>query len=475
MCLRPIQPEPTTVHTRCAPHRHRRGMTAVIAVIYLTLFSTLAIGFYTSTSMSVKVVSNDRDVTVALSAAESGMQFMKYQLSRVTIPPTHTDPAIVITDVEEDLEAHLSSSRDVGDLGMSRSGLVISVPSDAGASIPLDGVANGASFSATITALPNVDNKLAVTVTGRYGGATRTVVMDYDRQQIPTSIYTYAIASRGAIVLGKGNVTSVDPMNALTINAMSARESTHNAVTVSGGTLGGNLSVLMGSDVDFTKGSVGGYSTQAMVLANTSYLPDAPEFPIVDTSVFKTYATNTFVNGTKTQKNIRVPAGTNPKFNGGDTVNGILYVESPNTVTFNGNFNMNGIIVFESKAGANTLNFSGNMSQTTAPSGAEFENVRAASNISILAPTALVNMTGSTGSYLRGSVIVDRFTFNGAADIRIDRGTLMTLNEGMNSAIFSGSKSVKFTATGEDNAPTTGLSYSSFFAPQGSSYRELVQ
>jgi hypothetical protein len=450
-------------------------MTAVIAMIYLGLFSTLAIGFYSSTTMSVKVVSNDRDGLVALSAAESGMQFLKYHLSRVSVPPTLTDPAAVIANVAGDLDANLDSSRDMGTASIGLSGMVISLPASGQPPIAVGGVASGATFSATITALPGVDNKLVVSVTGTYGATSRTVAMDYDRQQIPTSIYTYAIASRGGILLEKGLVTSTDPADATTIHAMSAKENTHNAVQVKGGTLGGNLSVLVGSDVDFTKGSVGGSSTRATVLANTSYLPDAPEFPVINTSVFKTFATNTYVNNGRTQTNIRVPPGTNPRFNGGDTVNGILYIESPNTVTFNGNFNMAGIIVFENKTGTNTLNFSGNMSQTPAPSGSQFASIRAASNVAILAPTATVNMTGSTGSYLRGSLIADRFTFNGAADIRIDRGTLMTLNTGMNSAVFSGSKSIKFTATGEDNAPTTGVSYSSAFAPQGSSYQELLQ
>ena len=464
----------TVNHTKRS-RRRRRGMTAVIAMIYLALFSTLAIGFYSSTSLSMKVVGNDRDGVIALAAAESGMQFMKYQLSQVAVHPSNTVPADVIADVMADLQTNLASSRDIGSSTIGQSGLVISLPAANGATIPFNGVAPGAAFSATITHLPGINNTLVVRVTGEYAGTRRTVTMDYDRQQIPTTIYNYAIASKGAIVLGKGEVTSADPADAESIKAMSAKPNTHNAVIVNGGTLGGDLTVLSDSDVDFHKGTVGGASTAALVLANTTYLPDAPEFPVVNTSIFKSYATNVYSSGAKTQTNIRVPAGTNPHFNGGDKVNGILYIESPNTVTFNGNFDMAGIIVFEDKVGTNALNFSGNMSQTPAPSGTQFDAIRAASSVSILAPTAAVAMTGSTGSFLRGSVIADRFTFNGAADIRIDRGTLMTLNDGMNSAVFSGSKAVKFTATGADNAPTTGVTYSAFFGPKASTYSELMQ
>jgi hypothetical protein len=462
------------------PHRRRllrarhRGMTAVIAMIYLGLFSTLAVGFYQATTMSIRVVHNDRDVAMALAAAESGMQYMKYQMSRVSIPPTHTDPAVVVQDVVDDMTVNLASSRDFDGLSVGLDGLVASIPSDPDKAISIPGLGGGAKFRATITGLPGVDNKVVVAVTSTYGETARTIVMDFNRQQIPTTIYNYAVASKGGITLTKGDVTSVDPAESETITAMSAKELTDNAVTVNGGLLGGDLAVLDGSDVDFIKGSVGGSTIASTVMGNVTYMPTAPEFPIVDTSVFKAYATNVYSNK-KTQGNIRIPPNTNPKFNGGDTVNGIMYIESPNTVTFTGNFNMAGIIVFENKAGTNVLDFSGNMSQSPAPSGSEYDAVRSASNISILAPTASVTMTGSTGSYLRGSVIVDRYTFAGAADIRIDRGTLMTLNPGLNSAVFKGAKSVKFTATGEDNAPTTGLSYSSYFQPEGSSYQELIQ
>ena len=86
-----------------------------------------------------------------------------------------------------------------------------------------------------------------------------------------------------------------------------------------------------------------------------------------------------------------------------------------------------------------------------------------------------MSMTGSSGGNVSGNIIVKTFSFKGAADLTIDKGTLMTLSPSNNSAVFNTAKSVKFTATGANNQPTAGLSYNSYFAPEADSYVELTQ
>src|SRR3954451_13739685 len=66
--------------------RKRRGLASMLAMLYLVLFSALALGFYAATTTSNEVVSNDKLIAGAQAAAESGMDFMRYQLSLVTIP-----------------------------------------------------------------------------------------------------------------------------------------------------------------------------------------------------------------------------------------------------------------------------------------------------------------------------------------------------------------------------------------------------
>jgi hypothetical protein len=82
-------------------------------------------------------------------------------------------------------------------------------------------------------------------------------------------------------------------------------------------------------------------------------------------------------------------------------------------------------------------------------------------------------MSGSTDSLLRGNVIIGSFEFNGSADIQIDRGTLMAYNEGPNAVYFNG-KNIKFTATGGNNVPTQGVSFSTYYMADPTSYQELL-
>ena len=64
----------------------RRGLTSLLAMLFLIVFAALSVGFYAQTNMSVQVSNNERRSKEALAAAEAGLQFIRYQLSRVTIP-----------------------------------------------------------------------------------------------------------------------------------------------------------------------------------------------------------------------------------------------------------------------------------------------------------------------------------------------------------------------------------------------------
>src|SRR5262245_3767571 len=66
---------------------HRRGVTAVLAMLYLTLMASLALGFYTASNTAVLVSTNEQRVERARLAAESGLDFARFHLTRVSLPP----------------------------------------------------------------------------------------------------------------------------------------------------------------------------------------------------------------------------------------------------------------------------------------------------------------------------------------------------------------------------------------------------
>ncbi|MGH7180053.1 MAG: hypothetical protein ACREJC_21930 [Tepidisphaeraceae bacterium] len=450
----------------------RRGAAALIAMLYLVLLSTMAIGFYSAMSTAVQVSANDDHIARAQTAAESGLEFMRYQLSRVTIPP-NTEPSEVLDQLYADLQTQLDDTYNLTASGqqITRDENTVLIPSS-GATISLDPSTAG-SFNATIT---DWLGEIVVKVEGHYGTAnvTRAITLDFTRQAHSSTVFDFAVASRGQIVMKKGavtTVTGVDPKIATMMSAIS----TDPGIKVTGGTIGGDLTVLESSGVEVTGGSVGGSSIPSVILAShVTEIPDAPEFPTVDPTAYRSYAVNDWVDKKNLQKNILVKANTNPTFNANDTVQGILYIESPNEVTFNGSFKLQGFIVMETSGSTtDSLKFKGNVTQSPVPNGAEFNALRSTSGVAILAPGAAVSMTGSTDSFVKGNIIVDTFSFAGSADLTVDQGTLMTLNPGAESAKFEG-KNVKFTATGGNNTPTSGISYSQYYVPKPSTYQEVA-
>src|SRR5688572_8940341 len=64
----------------------RQGVTAVLAMLYLTLMASLALGFYSASNTAIMVSHNEQKVERARLAAESGLDFARYYLGRTSIP-----------------------------------------------------------------------------------------------------------------------------------------------------------------------------------------------------------------------------------------------------------------------------------------------------------------------------------------------------------------------------------------------------
>jgi len=64
----------------------RRGMTSLLAMLYLVLFSAMAIGFYAQTTVASQLSTGERRLHEAQLAAEAGLSFIKYHLSALDVP-----------------------------------------------------------------------------------------------------------------------------------------------------------------------------------------------------------------------------------------------------------------------------------------------------------------------------------------------------------------------------------------------------
>src|SRR5206468_4062914 len=134
------------------------------------------------------------------------------------------------------------------------------IPASASSYIPLDSTGDNA-FNTTIT---DWAGEIIVKVTGRHAtaaelargaGTTRTVTMEFTRQNTPSPAFTFAVASKGKVSISRGALTTVDPANSALASLMSA-SGTSNAVSISGGTVGGTLNIVSGASASVTGGTV---------------------------------------------------------------------------------------------------------------------------------------------------------------------------------------------------------------------------
>jgi len=141
-------------------HRMRKGAALIVAMIFVLIFSGLAVSMASLSGVNVQIADNQRQVNSALSTAHSGLEILRYHLCRISIPG-NTSSANRLAAAATALQNNLS------DAGITN----INVNYDAGAeTITIQNVTlnsqYGQSFSATIS---NVDaDTLQADITG-YG------------------------------------------------------------------------------------------------------------------------------------------------------------------------------------------------------------------------------------------------------------------------------------------------------------------
>src|SRR5882724_4900296 len=182
--------------SRCA----RSGITAVLAMLYLTLMASLALGFYSASNTAVMVSDNEQKVERTRLAAESGLDFARFNLSRVSIGAKApiTQHFSLLCD---QFSARLNGSGNLDNGSIYADGIsTVRVPADATKFVKADD--KGSAFQFTITNLGN--RQIRVTSTGRNSNASastgmRTVRLDFELQQKPSTIFQYGIATRGTV------------------------------------------------------------------------------------------------------------------------------------------------------------------------------------------------------------------------------------------------------------------------------------
>lgn len=453
----------------------RRGLASVLAMLYLVLFASLAVGFYAASTMAAQIARNERNIQDASMAADAGMQFIRYQLGIMDIP-TSTPANAIVTAVLTQLGAQLNGTANMNGDTVVLNGSTIQIPGNTTHYINLDAAGNQR-FRCDIT---QSGTQLIVKVTGRCAdpNVARAIQVNYTTAPRASAIFNYGVASKSAISM-QGNVKitgATDPTKGSVLSATAANV----PLTMTGSpSISGDFSYSnpTGSP-SYGGGTIAGYGqANANFASHVHGGVTPPQFPDIDTSMYLPYALNTYTASMgKSLTNVLLPPGSY-SFAGGTTIQGVLYIQTPATVSFKGNTTIQGVIVVENNPkgspSTNTITFGGNVSASgiqTLPANATFPaGERALTGAFLLAPNFAVSFQGDFGT-VGGSIVASQFTFSGNAGGTVN-GTVINLAD--TALNMAGNSDIIIASTGTTNYPT-GVNFGNKYVPLPDTYLEVL-
>uniref|UniRef100_UPI0025C4D0D4 pilus assembly PilX N-terminal domain-containing protein n=1 Tax=Halomonas sp. TaxID=1486246 RepID=UPI0025C4D0D4 len=402
------------------PPNSKKGAALLLSMIFIVLFSALAVSMATMTGSNLQMAQNQQKSNAARASAESGLEVIRHWLSSLSIPGI-TLESQRFSEIADQLQDTLN---DLQNASMTTSGDQIKI-----SHVMIDQDSEQ-SFSAEITALTN--DLFQVDITGYAKDFSRRIRVHFRYGERANTVFDYGVATRGPLKL-EGNI-AVDGEQVIDADTYIETDTTP-ALTMEGPSkIAGHVSisndytveenVILGSNAEIA-GATGEDAKQ-----NVATGIGQIEFPEPNPSHFKHYAINTY-DPDQPYENIRIPGGTDPEFSGGDTLRGVIYIESPNVVRFGGGVTIEGIIVGDgnwrgSTGSSNQFYFAGNVNSKSVedlPNEEQFEGLHEETGTFIMAPGFGVTFEGDFGT-VNGAIAANGITFCGNAGGTI-RGSVL--------------------------------------------------
>ncbi len=431
---------------RHRPPRGPQGSTLVLVLIFVGMFSALAVAMATMSGANVQIAGNYKKLDNTLAAADSGQEVLRYWLDDVVFSGK--------VPVEQRLSTLTACLQDkLSDANVTNVQPVLSGSTIQVGAVPLD-AASTQTFYANMT--KPTDNELRVDVTGQYGGAQRTVRSSYVFGIRPHNIFDYGLGSKGPMHLaGRFEITSTLQVEA---NAYILAPSNTIALTMDGRSkIGGVVTLADPTCSALINGENCWIGDKRGDAAYDNVLYDMNdvkmEFPEMMPEVFWPLATNVLNTQPVADShlsNIIVPPNKNYTFTRANLY-GVVYIKYPNIITFEGQTTITGVIVTDGDPNHDPdiaapdalLDFKANVDcfpVTELPSGAQYDAVKTMIGTFIVAPGFRVKMEGGFG-VISGAIGCNGFYLAGGSGGFIT-GTI--INYADNEMYLSGNGDVYF-------------------------------
>jgi len=473
--MAPIKKKSEWLNRRACCHvlrreSQRQGAVLIISMIFVLIFSALAVSMATLSGTNVQLASNQHKVGCAIASTESGQEAMRYWLTRVEIPSS-TPPSNYFGTIVDTLQNDLTDNS-ISNITVLIDGSILPVAMDS---------ANGQGFEGEIIIDGNNPNILQVYTTGGGSEITRTIRVHYDIEPYEYPIFDFGLATKGPVhFLGNPTIRGINSNSEADIYIDS--ENNNLAMLVTGNTnFDGDITIgNTTANVDFWGDvEIGGDTGQSAIDNHVTIGAESPEFPVPDTQHFLQYATgdvidsSTDLTDSMILTNATIQAGTDPNFLGNIIIEGILYIEQPNILTFNGNVDSRGMIVAEgdvNNPGTNSMTFLGNFATNPYPSGVEFDAIRSETGSSILAPGFAASFEGNF-SAIGGVMAVSGAHFSGNVNAVV-KGTIVNYSE--NPTVVEGNATLNFDRSDNIKVPA-GFDTHCILTYNPASYEEIAQ
>jgi len=182
---------------------NHRGAVLIISMIFVLLFSALAVSMATLSGTNVQLASNQHKLNSALSAAQSGLECGRYIVATVNLGETGLNYVTTAqaNQVWADLCQHLQSTAIDGQTVPSASNFSDAIGSGDEIITPsINFGSTNADFLLRFYRYDSDPHTIKLQSTGDDGGVTRKITMDMEITKDNT-VLTYAIASRGRMWL----------------------------------------------------------------------------------------------------------------------------------------------------------------------------------------------------------------------------------------------------------------------------------
>ncbi|UCG55950.1 MAG: hypothetical protein JSU70_13885, partial [Phycisphaerales bacterium] len=278
---------------RARGRARNRGAVMIVAMIFIVVFSALAVSLATLSAISVQLAENQRRADRARASAESGLEVVRYWLNRVSVSGM-VEPSQRLQQMGVDLQDELTSEG-ITNIPTYLDGPTISIPH-----VTLDSD-RGQNFLANVTQID--DDTVQVDVTGVYGPITRTIRVNYLFGTRTTTVFDFGVASKGPVSLS-GNIDLEGVNVSKESDAYIESLSTPSALSIQGNSqIAGDVKIvnpLAFVDLQGGQAGIGGETGQAAIDDHVTFGVPPTEFPEPNPSHFESYATNIVDSDTDT-------------------------------------------------------------------------------------------------------------------------------------------------------------------------------